>query len=217
MGSNTPISPLNRRSPLVQAKLTVNQPGDQYEKEADAVASAVTSTPAPLPQPDESRVAPTLQRMEMEEEPVQRMAEEESCPACQQSVLQRSSAEEESIQRMETEEEPVQRKGDGTPKVSAATTSTIRSPGAGSPLPSPVRQRIEPHVGANLSGVRVHGDRPAQRAASSLGARAFTHGNHIFLNRSESSQNLGLRPTHVVQQSSIPSTAFALTIQSALS
>jgi phage-related protein len=217
--SRSPISPFAMRSPLVQAKLTVNQPGDQYEQEADAVASAVTSTPAPLPQPDQNRAA-SLQRMATDEETVQRIAAEETCTACQQNVLQRvaiaekeetiqrqGEKEEETVQRQPEEEQTIQRKGVGQPKVSNSTTATIRSPGAGKPLPNHVRHRIEPHVGANLSGVRVHTDTKAQKAASNLNARAFTHGNHIFLNRSESSHNLGLmahESTHVVQQGSAP-------------
>ncbi|MEO0536678.1 MAG: hypothetical protein AAF215_22720 [Cyanobacteria bacterium P01_A01_bin.123] len=45
------ISPLAMRSPAVQPKLTVNQPGDKYEREADAVASKVVhNTPAPQAQ-----------------------------------------------------------------------------------------------------------------------------------------------------------------------
>lgn len=195
--SRLSASPLSLRSPALQPKLTVNTPGDQYEQEADAVARAVTSTPAPLPQPDENRESsPTLQRLPEDEAPIQRLAEdEEMCPACQQDVLQRSPEEDDSIQRQ----------GEGKPKVASATAATVRHPGSGSPLPGAVRQRIEPHVGVNLSGVRVHSDRRAHLAAASLQARAFTHGHHIFLNRSESSHNVGLmahETTHVVQQTS---------------
>lgn len=187
------------RSPDIQPKLTVNQPGDKYEQEADAVASAVMHTPAPLPQPDDNRGS--IQRLAMEENPVQRVEEED------QDVLQRVATEEDPVQRVATEEESVQRKGAGSPRVSASTAATIRSPGSGSPLPASARHRIEPHVGANLSGVRIHNDASAHQATSNLQARAFTHGNHIFLNRSESSHNLGLmahEATHVVQQGAAP-------------
>ncbi len=190
-------SPLSLRSPLIQTKLTVNQPGDVYEQEADAVASAVMNTPAPLPQPDDHREVPNLQRLETDDEAIQRLPMEDDCPACQQHVLQRSPLDDDSM------DEPIQRRGTGQPQVSAATAATVRSPGLGSPLPTAVRHRIEPHVGANLSGVRVHTDRSAHRAAASLNARAFTHGPHIFLNHYESSHNVGLmahESTHVIQQ-----------------
>ncbi|MBM0740406.1 DUF4157 domain-containing protein [Phormidium sp. CLA17] len=200
--SRLPISPLAMRSPLVQPKLTVNQPGDKFEQEADTVASAVMRTPVPLPQPDDNRAS--IQRMAAaptEENAVQRQT------APKEETVQRQSLPEDKIQRLATEEVPVQRKGDGSPRVSTSTVSTIHNPGSGSPLPSSVRHRVEPHVGANLSGVRVHTGPSAQRAAASLNARAFTHGNNIFLNRAESSSNLGLmahESTHVVQQGAAP-------------
>jgi phage-related protein len=183
-GSRSPVSPLSLRTPTIQPKLTVNQPGDKYEQEADAVASRVMSAPAPISQPDEGRAS------------IQRQPEDD---------LQRQ--EDETVQMQAEEEETVQRKGTGTPNVSAATASTIRSPGAGSPLPASTRHRIEPHVGANLSGVRIHTDPRAHQATSNLQARAFTHRNHIFLNKAESSSNLSLmahESTHVVQQGAAP-------------
>ncbi len=209
--SHRAVSALALRKPTIQTKLAVNTPGDIYEQEADAVANAVMSTPAPLPQPDENRErVSSIQRMVEDEEAIQRMAEdEEMCPACQQDVLQRSP-----------EEEAIQRKGDGKPKVSAATAATVSNPGSGSPLPDTIRHRIEPHVGANLSGVRVHQDRRSHAAAASLQARAFTHGQHIFLNRSESSHNLGLmahESTHVVQQANAPQLQAKPLIQTQLS
>ncbi len=178
--SRLSASLLSLKSPSVQPKLTVNTPGDRYEQEADAVASAVMHTPAPLPQPDANRGS------------IQRMAEDDD-----QDVLQRLSSEEELLQR----------KGEGSPRVSPSTAATIRNPGSGAPLSPGIRHRVEPHVGANLSGVRVHTGPTAHRAAASLNARAFTHGSHIFLNRSESSHNLGLmahESTHVVQQRAAP-------------
>ena len=194
-----PVSSLAMRSPLIQPKLTVNQPNDKYEQEADAVAKAVTHSPMPIAQPDVSRAS--IQRMSLEEEPVQRLTADD------QDVLRRMATDDEPIQRLASDDEPIQQKAVGSPQVSARTAATIRSPDAGFPLPTSTRHRIEPHVGANLSGVRIHTDSSAHRATASLNARAFTHGNHIFLNRSESSHNLGLmahEATHVVQQGAAP-------------
>jgi hypothetical protein len=39
--------PLVSQPPLVQAKLTINQPGDKYEQEADRVADMVMRMPEP--------------------------------------------------------------------------------------------------------------------------------------------------------------------------
>lgn len=178
----------------VQPKLTVNTPGDSFEQEADAVAGRVMrSSPA---------VAPSLQSSSGG-------ALQRSTPEEEDSIQRSTKEDEEPVQRQteEEDEKPIQRKGVGQPTVSPATAATIRSPGAGSPLPSSVRSRVEPHVGANLSGVRVHTGPSAHRAAASLNARAFTHGSNIFLNRAESSSNVGLmahEATHVVQQGAAP-------------
>jgi phage-related protein len=197
--ARSPVSPLALRSPIIQPQLTVNQPGDRYEQEADAVARAVMSGTPERSQPTSGQAT------------IQRLAEED------QDVLQRQTLEEAPVQRLEEDQDvlqrqtldetPVQRQGNGQPAVSARTAATIRNPGTGAPLPASTRRRIEPHVGANLSGVRVHSDANAHRAANSLQARAFTHGQHIFLNRSESSHNLSLmahEATHVVQQGAAP-------------
>jgi hypothetical protein len=71
--------------------------------------------------------------------------------------------------------------------------------GGGHPLPAPVRQRLEQAVGANLSDVRVH----VGSQAASIGATAFTYGNHVyFAPRQFSPYALGRELAHVVQQRS---------------
>ena len=90
----------------------------------------------------------------------------------------------------------------------APDTSTaahaISNKGAGSPISPSTRNAIEPHMGADLSSARVHNDSNANKAAESISARAFTHGNDIFLGRGESENDAHLmahEATHVVQQS----------------
>ena len=85
--------------------------------------------------------------------------------------------------------------------MSAATT-----PG-GQPMPPAVRMAIEDSFQVDLTGVRVHSDARAQRAAAGLSARAFTHGSDIALGPSESAADLTLmahEAAHVVQQQSAP-------------
>lgn len=179
--AHVPVSPLALRAPAVQTQLAVNQPGDPLEREAEAVADTVMGSPAPAP-PPEALPGPVtgIQRQPLPEE-------------------------EETVQRqpLPEEEETVQRQGNGRPAVPPPTAATIRNPGLGQPLPSAVRRQIEPHLGANLSGVQVHTGPAAHRAANSLQARAFTYGPHIFLNRAESSADARLmahEATHVIQQ-----------------
>ena len=49
----------------------------------------------------------------------------------------------------------------------------------GSPLPSAVRADMEPKLGADLSGVRIHTGGDSHDAAAGYGARAFTVGNDV--------------------------------------
>ncbi|MGC4154543.1 MAG: DUF4157 domain-containing protein [Propionicimonas sp.] len=85
----------------------------------------------------------------------------------------------------------------GLPSVIAAGFS------GGSPVARTVRDRIEPALGTDLSGMRVHTGPAAAQAATSVGARAFTVGNDVVLGRGESPHDVALmahEATHVVQQ-----------------
>src|SRR5260370_25172830 len=88
----------------------------------------------------------------------------------------------------------------------AATTnmeSRIKSPSAGQPLPEGVQGEMEGALGADLSGVRVHNSPTDAADAAHLGAKAFTHGNDIWLGAGESAHDRKLMAhelTHVVQQ-----------------
>ena len=55
----------------------------------------------------------------------------------------------------------------------------LLSSGSGRPLDDHVRQDMEARLGADLSGVRVHTGDHGHRAATALGARAFTTGTDI--------------------------------------
>ena len=49
----------------------------------------------------------------------------------------------------------------------------------GVPLPGDVRARMEPQLGADLSGVKVHTGGDSERAAEQMGARAFAVGSDV--------------------------------------
>jgi hypothetical protein len=75
----------------------------------------------------------------------------------------------------------VQRSGDGPV---AGDPDALVARAAGGPsnaLPAPLRQQFERSLGADLSNVRVHTDQSAAEAASGLGARAFAHGQDIYV------------------------------------
>jgi outer membrane protein OmpA-like peptidoglycan-associated protein len=182
----------------IQAKLTINQPGDAREQEADRVADAVMRMPAPVQSmQDTSPVSkamsiPTVQRM---------------CAECDDELAKKTSP---GKQTMNAKEAQIQRKKGAapapqvTPSV-AANIQTMR--GGGNSLPAATRAFFEPRFGADFSHVRVHTGSRAEEAAKSIGAKAFTLGRDIGFNRGQYApeSNKGRRLlahelTHVVQQ-----------------
>ena len=85
-----------------------------------------------------------------------------------------------------------------------ATTAVRRS---GSPLESTVRREFEQRFGHDFAAVRIHCDGETTRAATALGARAYTLGHHIAIKEglynpftAEGHRLLAHELTHVVQQ-----------------
>ncbi|GIM94222.1 eCIS core domain-containing protein [Paractinoplanes toevensis] len=83
----------------------------------------------------------------------------------------------------------------------------VDAPPAGRPVAGHVLAAVEPMLGQDLSGVRVHADEASNSAARDIGAKAFTHGNHIFLGAGQSDLDVPLMAhelTHTVQQGGGP-------------
>ena len=225
-----PVSPLSMRSPLVQPKLSVNQPGDKYEQEADAVARAVMMTPEPLPQADEHRTTITdIQRLPLDEAPVQRQ-----CATCEsETPIQRAVQATgiaptlqfkplaSTLTPLHTkgisgrpvlqrkcaacdQEDPIQRRGSGAVQASPSVEQRLqRNRHQGRPLPKNVRTFMEPRLGVDLSPVRVHTDNDAVQLNRDLGAQAFTHGRDIYFGAGNAPDNDALTAhelTHTIQQ-----------------
>lgn len=194
----------------LQPALTIGAVNDPLEQEADAVAGQVLRKASGAPV--QSQATPAVQRRSVARLPIQR-----SCSRCAAKMdeqrpppLQRKALGP-SVQRLCAKcEEELQPKADGDGGGGMATgnvRSLIASPGAGYPVPGAVRSQTEPVLNADLSGVRVHSDARAQRAAADINAKAFTHGNNIYLGAGQSSNDLGLMAhelTHTVQQGASP-------------
>jgi hypothetical protein len=179
------------RPPALQAQLTINQPGDRYEQEADHVAAQVMR----MPEPGVQRKCAACE----EEEGVQR-----KCAACE---------EEELVQRqpLEEEEEELQMKEAGpapapTPATAPpAVQSALRAPGR--PLDAGTRAYMEPRFGADFSGVRVHTDAQAAESAQAINAQAYTVGRDVVFGAGQYAPGTGAGKqliahelAHVVQQ-----------------
>jgi hypothetical protein len=79
----------------------------------------------------------------------------------------------------------------------------LASPGPGEQLPTSVRKPIAERMGVDANAVRVHSDDAAVAAASSIRARAFAYGTHVFLGPGQKPTDLGLMAhevAHIVQQ-----------------
>lgn len=63
--------------------------------------------------------------------------------------------------------------------------SVQRELGPGQPLPTSVRERMEPAFGTSFAGVRLHDDGPGRRLSDEFNARAFTVGHHVAFGAGE--------------------------------
>lgn len=94
----------------------------------------------------------------------------------------------------------VGREGGAAP---ADVANLVAHPGPGRPLAKGLRNRLEPYFNTSFKDVRLHDNAADQKAAHRIGARAFTHKNHIWLGAGETENNTRLMAhelTHVVQQ-----------------
>ena len=199
----------------IQAKLTVNPPDNQYEREADRMADAVTqSTQAqiqrqPLEEEEEMlQPKPVGNHSSLE---IQRQEEQEEEELQAKPVGNQSSLE---IQRQEEEEEELLQPkiaNNKTPEVPNNMETRINAAREnGQPLPHSIRTSFEPHFKHDFNEVRIHTDAEANRLSQQLGAMAFTTGRDVFFqenaydpNSSEGKRLLGHELTHVVQQSAV--------------
>ncbi len=203
-----------------QAKLSVGQPNDKFEREADSVADKVVNSSATTKPVVQSKGISTIQRLATPAEDERlgtndarflRDKEIQEKPEIQRMCAECAEEEKNKVQKQddpEEEEETVQPKSEATASSSLAAriSSTVRQ---GKSLPSRTLQHMNSAFGVDFSGVRVHTDSTSVRMNKELGAQAFTHGRDIYFNSGrydpETSRGrhlLAHELTHVVQQSS---------------
>ena len=198
----------------VQPKLTVNTPGDEFEKEADATAERVMKMPA---SPELEKARGIQRQAEPEEEEVQRQIEPE-----EEEVQRQAEAKEEEVQRKCSscgpgEKEPEERipaetirraESNGSASMAAPPIVSETVSGGGQAMETGTRNFMESRFGIDFSEVRVHNDSRANSSAQAISARAYTYGNHIVFASGQYSphsengkQLLAHELTHVAQQS----------------
>ena len=175
------------RSGTLQAKLSIGQPGDVYEQEADRVADEVMRMPDPQ---EVSRKDPQIQRVYQ---------------GCEEEELRRQPIKEEEEEELLQTKEISGQNAETTPDLESRINA-IR--GGGQLLPESERSFFEPRFGYHFSGVRVHTNAETDKLTKELGAKAFTSGKDIFFqddtyqpSSKASKELLAHELTHVVQQS----------------
>ena len=194
-----------------QTKLSIGQPDDKYEKEADAVASEVVSqTALPVVQQKKSsgiqRMSPPMeeerfgtndQRMRKDKEIQEKPELQRMCPECEEEKEKAGGA--------------LQTKVEGSTPASSQLSSRIDSvSGKGNRLPPKTLHEMNASFGVDFSGVTVHNDSDAVNMNRELHAQAFTHGRDIYFNSGKyNPQSAGGKHllahelTHVIQQNGI--------------
>jgi outer membrane protein OmpA-like peptidoglycan-associated protein len=183
-----------------QAKLTIGQPNDKYEQEADRIADEVMRMPDPKlqRQPEDEEGQEMLQTKPLADQITPLVQRQEEPPEEEQKELvqvkpfiQRQTEEEE-----EKEEEVLQ----GTFTNNETSTQLQGDLGevenCNSIIPRPLKTGLEVLSGMDLSGVRVHNNssKPAQLKAS-----AYTQGQDIHV-ASGQEKHLPHEGWHAVQQ-----------------
>lgn len=172
---------------VIQPKLTINQPGDACEQEADAIAETVMRTETHKPA-NQSFFKPAPGYLI-----------QQKCAHCEK--------EEEELQRKEDEEENVvSRKAiAGFPGVTDKVEQTLQS--SGHRMDSGVLDFMGSRFGVDFSRVQIHNDAVAQQSSKDIHAKAYTHQNHVVFgsgqyqpDTNEGKKLIAHELTHVVQQ-----------------
>ncbi|WP_158860095.1 eCIS core domain-containing protein [Lunatibacter salilacus] len=190
----------------IQPKLTLNQPNDSYEQEADAMADKVMQMPdnhimhQPFFKPSISLVQGKCANCEDEQEHLQRKQGyiemeydlqppklQRTCDECSIQPPEPSEIEEE--EEEETADQSISPKSEnlngnsGTMDIPANFQNTLqRSQNSGVPLAEATRNIMESSFGQDFSHVRIHVGSDATSLNRQIQAKAFTYQNNIFFN-----------------------------------
>jgi len=181
------------RSTDAQAKLTISQPNDKYEQEADRVADQVMAMPDPKLQcqPEGEEEEETLQTKLLADRITPLVQRQEEPPEEEEEELQAKS------------------KPGETSTVTPSLESRLHSlRGSDQPLSKSDCAFFESRFGRDFSGVRVHTGPQAAKTAQVIHSRAFTIGRNVVFGSglyapgtTEGRKLLAHELTHVVQQS----------------
>ncbi|MFN0276477.1 MAG: DUF4157 domain-containing protein [Chitinophagales bacterium] len=185
---NTNVVAGKNNSVFFQPKLSINQPNDQYEQEADAVAELIVQSK-------------NINQQNTFFKPVTISSIQKKCPACEHD-------DEENLQRKE--------QNNSETEASSELESYISGlGGSGNSLPPQTNQFFSQKIGYDFSNVKIHTDAVAAKSAQSINALAYTTGSNIVFNQNQyqpetdaGKKLLAHELTHVVQQNGMVSRDF---------
>jgi len=191
----------------IQTKLTVGQPGDKYEVEADAMADTVVQKLQPKENSKtpffnsvnrtinvqakcEACEAKEVQRKEQEvqEEPLQAKLKspyilQAKCEACEAEEVQRREQESDEEPVQMKSQQAIQAKGEGEAVDTGLEQQLNGSKGGGNVMSDHTRSAMESSFGVDFGSVRIHTGSNAVQMNRDLNAQAFTHGSDVYFNQ----------------------------------
>ncbi|MEA5476391.1 DUF4157 domain-containing protein [Pseudanabaena galeata UHCC 0370] len=189
----------DKRMSMIQAKLSIGEPNDKYEQEADATASKVVQQ---INSPTQNQSVQKQKSMEEEDELQMRPI----------SSIQREELMEEEDEKLQMKSLVQRRENLVRGEASTDLESSIQSArSSGQSLDPNLQEKMGQAMGADFSSVKVHTDLQSDRLNQSIQAKAFTTGQDVFFRQgaySPSSKDgqelIAHELTHVVQQSAAP-------------
>ncbi|MEO0351177.1 MAG: DUF4157 domain-containing protein [Cyanobacteria bacterium P01_A01_bin.15] len=154
----------------VQPKLSIGQPGDKYEQEADQMAARVMRMPDGDFGVEGKGKGEGVQRQAL---PGEKEEEEVQTKSAVQREVMPGEKEEETLQAR------LQAKGEAPAVPENFEGQLANHKGGGRSLSDETRGFMEPRFGADFSNVRIH---ETPDLANAIQAQAFTHGQDIYFN-----------------------------------
>ncbi len=214
----------------IQPKLTIGQPKDKYEIEADAMADQVvqrvSNTSANNANSIQTKCSDCEQEeqlqkkendelsqgnIEVQQKPIFESNDEQpeadiqtKCNACEEKEKLQKKEDEFNTTKDDIQEKSETSQNQSTPDLQSRLNATK---GGGSPLSSDTQNTMGNAFGADFSNVKIHRGSQAIQMNKDLGAQAFTHGNNIYFNQGKYDINsrsgkhlLAHELTHTIQQ-----------------
>ena len=191
-----------------QTKLTVNQPGDVHEQEADAVARSVVNPDTADREPVRHKEIAGIQRLSSSMEDESFSTDEERMKR-DKDIQRKPDIQREQMKEEEEKPGNVQRMADsGSTAAPLPVAKKIESTsGKGKQLPQETRSAMQHAFGRDFSQVTLHTDNEAVSLNRALKAQAFTHGSDIYFDSGKfdphsrkGKELLAHELTHVIQQ-----------------